>query len=163
MEKKINKCLDKISSVFAYIAGILLGIMTFIVFLELCVRGLGKPITATTEITSFLFPWVVGFSALPVTREGMQMALSIVTDRIKGKAKQIVVIISNSIVIWFAVTMLVGGIKLSVILRADRLPISGFSKASVYSAIVLAFVGILADYIMKTIGLITSRNTGEAI
>lgn len=154
MASKINRFIDKLSLIDGYVAGVLLGFMTIVVFTELIVRGIGKPITATTEITSFIFPWVVGFSALPITRENQQMALTFVTSKFDGKTKWVFEILANLIVIWFSGTMFVGGIKLSSVLSSDSLPISGLSKAFVYSAIVLAFLGILVDYTMKTIGVV---------
>jgi|LSQX01.1.fsa_nt_gb TRAP-type C4-dicarboxylate transport system permease small subunit len=154
MTAKINRFIDKLSIIDGYIAGVLLGIMTLVVFTELLVRGVGKPITATTEITSFLFPWIVGFSALPITRENQQMALTFITSKFKGRTKWVFEIITNLLVIWFSGTMFIGGIKLSYLLRADTLPISGISKVFVYSAIVMAFLGILVDYTMKTIAVV---------
>lgn len=151
--EKIEKIIDKISKILIYIAAGLMAVLTCVITIELVVRALGMPMTATTELTSILFPWIVGLSSLAIARDEEHIALVFFKDNLNSKHRTVLELIINTIVIAFSFIMVIASIKFSFNFAMDKMPVLRISKAFVYVSVSFVFFGVMIDSVMRVIKL----------
>jgi len=115
----------------------------------------------TEELARFLLIWIGLFGAAYGYQENAHLGLDILTNKLTGAAKNIVVVISHVVVLVFAGgVMIIGGISL-VLLTLEPVQISaamGLKMAYVYAAIPLSGGLIMYFGIRKIIELLTNNH-----
>jgi len=92
------KFLEKVTNVFAYIAGFCLAFMAITTTLNIFLRLLGKSVFGLDEINEYLMPWVC-FLSIPIgVRVNRQIDIDIVTKRLPAGAQRALKLVNTAIV-----------------------------------------------------------------
>ncbi|MDR0853389.1 MAG: TRAP transporter small permease [Clostridiales Family XIII bacterium] len=78
---------------------ILMAVAVILVAAQVITRNLGIPLPWSEEIARFIFLWLIWVGAAYATKEKKHIAIDIISDKFKGKAKIVSEIFIN--LIWF--------------------------------------------------------------
>lgn len=148
--KKTNR-LQNIEDVIIVITFI---VMTVSVFLQVCNRNITKiPVTGFEELSKYCMIYMVLLGTELGLRDGTQIAVTAIQDKLKGRARVLILIVSKVILIIFAAVMFYQSISLCQMqLRSGQTsPGLGVPMVVPYFALLLSF-GIIT--IVQTIGTI---------
>ena len=112
--KKIRSTLDKIMRVFNAAVFV---ILTLLVFWQVITRYLlNNPSAWSEELASYAFAWTTMFGAAYVFGKREHMSIPVLVERFSKKNQKILAIISECLVLLFAVVILIyGGIEITLL------------------------------------------------
>ncbi len=148
--KKTNY-LQKVEDVIIVITFI---VMTLSAFLQVCNRNITKiPITGFEELSKYCMIYMVLLGTEMGLRDGTQIAVTALQDKLKGRARLIILILIKAVLILFAAVMFYQSIALCQIqLRSGQTsPGLGLPMVVPYFALLLSF-GIIT--IVQFVGVI---------
>ncbi|MCB6609609.1 TRAP transporter small permease [[Clostridium] symbiosum] len=148
--KKTNY-LQKMEDVIIVITFI---VMTLSAFLQVCNRNITKiPVTGFEELSKYCMIYMVLLGTEMGLRDGTQIAVTALQDKLKGRARLIILILIKAVLILFAAVMFYQSIALCEIqLRSGQTsPGLGVPMVVPYFALLLSF-GIIT--IVQTVGVI---------
>lgn len=152
---KIDAILLKMQKFIELLCGILVGILTVVIFGSVMSRAfLDMPITITTEITSLVFPWITALAAILITVNEEHIALVFIKDKFSGNARKSIDIMILFLSIGFCAIMTKSSFDLCVKLKDQILPLTRISKVVMYGSVLVAFalmLFILVYQLLKTI------------
>lgn len=148
--KKTNY-LQKMEDVIIVITFI---VMTLSAFLQVCNRNITKiPVTGFEELSKYCMIYMVLLGTEMGLRDGTQIAVTALQDKLKGRLRLIILILIKAVLILFAAVMFYQSIALCEIqLRSGQTsPGLGVPMVVPYFALLLSF-GIIT--IVQTVGVI---------
>ncbi len=148
--KKTNY-LQKMEDVIIVITFI---VMTLSAFLQVCNRNITKiPVTGFEELSKYCMIYMVLLGTEMGLRDGTQIAVTALQDKLKGRARLTILILIKAVLILFAAVMFYQSIALCEIqLRSGQTsPGLGVPMVVPYFALLLSF-GIIT--IVQTVGVI---------
>lgn len=152
---KIDAILLKMQKFIELLCGILVGILTVVIFGSVMSRAfLDMPITITTEITSLVFPWITALAAILITVNEEHIALVFIKGKFSGNARKSIDIMILFLSIGFCAIMTKSSFDLCVKLKDQILPLTRISKVVMYGSVLVAFalmLFILVYQLLKTI------------
>ena len=128
--------------------------MTLSAFLQVCNRNITKiPVTGFEELSKYCMIYMVLLGTEMGLRDGTQIAVTALQDKLKGRARLIILILIKAVLILFAAVMFYQSIALCEIqLRSGQTsPGLGVPMVVPYFALLLSF-GIIT--IVQTVGVI---------
>lgn len=100
------KLFDKVNK---YVCATTVVVMALMVFTNTVFRYIfSSSIVSTEEVCRFLFVWGTFLATITVWHENGHIAVSMLTDHLKGKFKKVFVFLSNFITIFAFVAMIIG-------------------------------------------------------
>lgn len=127
---------DKINNITKYITFIMLAIMTATISLQVFYRYiLGSSLTWSEEIARYLFIWVIMLGASIGIKERFHISITIIKDKLSGKAKQILDIILNLGIGILGVIMVTSGAELAQVVAIQLSPAMRLNMSLVYMSV----------------------------
>lgn len=121
------------------IAGILIAALVVVVGGSVILRTFGVVPAGSAELATLLFVWAIYIGAFLAFLEGGHLAITVATDRLKGRALLAILILADLLVLVFALAVTFEGYKyVQLALESIRLtPSLRISPAWQYSAVVV--------------------------
>lgn len=163
--KKIRTVLDQLMKVFN---AVVLGVLTLLVTWQVITRYfLSSPSTWSEELASYLFAWATMFGAAYVFGKREHMSIPILVEQFSGKTQKYVAVLRESLILLFAVVILIyGGIQITSLTMgqdSSSLPLTmGYFYAVIpISGIFITLYSILNIYDIVTDNVPTDENEGQ--
>lgn len=154
MMKKLLKWLTTIENVIMVVAFAIMVICTFTQVLNRNFFKLSMPWLDEASTYSMIFMALTGTEV--GLRDGTQIAVTAVVDKLYGRTRQVVMIIAKIVLLVFSVSVLISSIKLVglQISTGQTSSAMGLPMAVPYSALVISFAMIVFVQTVTTIKMI---------
>ncbi|QQK77780.1 TRAP transporter small permease subunit [Salicibibacter cibarius] len=128
------KIIDKVNTFVEYFAGILLGIITISIFIQVLVRitYASIPVSWTSELARYLMFWVVFLGGAVAVRKSRMIAMKAILPVVSGKLKQIITVFSHLVSLIFYGFIFVIGLEWAMT--------SGLARSSSVMYVPMVFV-----------------------
>ncbi|MGO4887577.1 TRAP transporter small permease [Anaerobacillus sp. MEB173] len=141
-----------------FVTGLLMVLLTLIVFIEVLSRYFLKlPLTYTGELTSLIFPWMIFIGAISVTKEDGHLAINYFRSLMPRTGQKIALIITKLIMIYFSVFMVMSSYQLSQVVTNQLMPMLRISKSWLYISGTVAFIGVTIILIYQLILIVLNK------
>lgn len=114
-------------------------------------KFLNDPLSWPEELSLVAMIWITFFGAYQCTVEGSHLKMDLLQDRLVGKQKTIVAILSKCIVIWFLVVTCYWGFDFIQQAGKTKMPVSGIPMWVPYWIIWTSFFLMMIDYVIQII------------
>lgn len=123
------------------------------------------PISWFDEASTYCMVYMALIGTELGLRDGTQIAVTALVDKLKGKSKQIVEIIAKVVVLIFSSTILISAVRMIVkqIETGQTSAALGLSMAVPYAALVISFVMIVLVQAITTIEMVASTIKGKSL
>lgn len=159
MAKRLDKFSGIVADIYEKIACVLVAMIIFILFWQVFTRYiLNSSATWTEELARFCFIWMTMLGSAIVTREGGHASITLLADKLKGKASVIQVVCVQTIIIILA---LVFGISMFPLLKvtATRLSTSlQLPYIYVYSSVPIGFLGVFINAVNNIVRVLVKNH-----
>ncbi len=159
--KKMLKALTTVENVIMVVT---FAIMVISSFAQVVNRSFFKlPITWFDEASTYCMIYMALIGTEIGLRDGTQIAVTAVVDKIHGKGKKVVEILSKIIVLIFSVTVLISAVKMvgTQIATGQTSPALQLPMAVPYAALVISFGMIVIVQGSLVIGMIIDLLKGK--
>lgn len=142
-----------LSTTLLWAAGLLLGVMTVLVMIQVTSRyALNQPTAWTEELVRYALIWTSFLAASYAFIERRHMALTFVRDRFPERARRAIALVVDVLVLAFAVLVLgVGGVMLAIGAAGDVSALLGISRGAVYAIVPISGLAIAIAQIVTMI------------
>lgn len=161
--KKIIKVLTNIENAIMVAT---FATMVICSFAQVINRNIFKlPISWFDEASTYCMIYMALIGTELGLRDGTQIAVTALVDKLKGKAKQIVEILAKVVVLIFSSTILISAVKMvgKQIETGQTSAALGLSMAIPYGALVISFVMIVLVQAVTTFEMVVSILKGQSI
>lgn len=108
--KILINSIEYVNKVFVYVSAVLMGLLSLIVFYEVCARYIfSSPTIWVNEISTYILQFVVFFSMGYLLIKDGHLKVTFFVDRLKGRASRVLRIVNNLLVIPYASILLIYG------------------------------------------------------
>ena len=143
---------DFINLTFRPVIAILFTLMILITFTQVIFRYLlNSALPWAGEITIFLFIWVIFLGAAITLSKGLHIGVDIFTSFLNKKIRNIVLIITNLLVILFCFLIIIGSTPLVIDNFTQRSPALEIRLSHVYAIIPISMASMIWITIKKII------------
>ena len=129
----MNKMCQKLSEFARYFSGTALVLMTLIITVQVFGRYVlnASPVWAEQAALLMLI-WCVFIAAAAGMREGFHIRISVMVDRLPNKLRGLRNLVSNAVVAFFGLAMIVFGIELALATWHHVIPTLGIPRGFAY-------------------------------
>jgi TRAP-type C4-dicarboxylate transport system permease small subunit len=160
-----SRALDRLSSVIAYLAGVIILAMVALMFASVVMRYvLNNPLTWSDQLSTWMFVWTTYLGMTVAYRHGIHIRVDVLTRRLPTRTGLVVDCLIDVLVGVFLVVFIYYGQKIAVqalnqVYGSLELPPSIiYAAAPVSGAIVFLF---LLDNLRRHLGALVSPMEGE--
>ncbi|QNU29664.1 TRAP transporter small permease [Geobacillus sp. 46C-IIa] len=120
-----------------------LALMCILVFGNVVLRyGFNSGITWSEEMSRFLFIWMSFFGAIGALKDNDHLGVDTLLRKLPPRAKQMVFVISNVIVLYVLYLLLDGSWKITLSSIGSRAPATGLPMAFIYGTGLVVSIGM---------------------
>lgn len=142
------KLSDFTNRLVEYITAILLFLMVIIIFSQVFSRHvLASSLSWSEELARYMFIWVTLLGISIGVKRGFLVSISIVSDRLAGRKKIILELISSILIVLFSVVIIYYGIDTALKVINQQSPAMRISMSVVYFSVPVGGVLILLHII----------------
>lgn len=153
------KCIDVLNKIVGYIVGIMLAAMSIIIIAQILCRFVFEfPLTWSEEAARFLMVYTVFLGASLALRHHRMIAIEILPEYLKPKARKMLKIAIMLISIVFFIILLVQGIDMLEIVQRQASAALGISMDIPYMAIPLGALLMIINAIAVIVELVTNQH-----
>lgn len=143
--------MDRVAELMGIIGGVLMMLLTIVVFLAVVSRYVfDLPIQSTGEISGILFAWLVFLTAVSVTHNDDNIAVTYFRGLLSAPVQKVVKVGIKLITLAFVVLVLISSARLTLTVATQPLPSLRISSAWLNGSVMVAF-SVLA--VLLLIGL----------
>jgi len=153
MYKKLGHIYNRFEEIFLVI---LLLIMVVVIFLQVVMRyAFNNSLSWSEELARILFIWVSWVGISFGQKRAEHIKITLVTDAVKGKAKEIVLLVADLCTLGILVVLLVKGIQITdkIYTMASITPALSVPKWLVYASVpvscLLMAVRVIRDIVVR--------------
>lgn len=155
------------TKIFNILAALALAIMVILVFYNAVLRYVfNSSYPPSEELSRIFFIWVTYLGIVVAYTAGGHVAVTLVTDRLKGKVKIVFTVIKYVVMLAIMVVLIVGGIKYTSTCNYNTVA-TGINYMLVSSSVLVSslamFVLMIKDFIMEIKLLFTKREEVEIL
>ncbi|WP_229717813.1 TRAP transporter small permease [Thalassobacillus devorans] len=156
----LEKALNRFIKFTEVIAGILMVLLTLVVFAEVLSRYVfDYPISSSTEMTQLLFPWMIFLGTIAVTKNEDHLKITVLQERFSLGAQWVMQLFAKVVMLLFSVYMVYASYLLASAVQMQPLPMLRISKSWLYISVTVSFVLVCLLLILQVVLLIRRRNT----
>lgn len=135
------------------LAAAIIGVLVVVVGGSVLLRTVGVVPSGSTELATLLFTWAIYIGAFLALIEGEHLAVTVATDRLRGRAFLAALVLADLLVLVFALLVAVEGFTyIQLALGSIRVtPSLGISPAWQYSAVAVG-MALAALHLVLSIG-----------
>ena len=151
-----------ISKLIDYILIIALGVMSVIVFLNVILRyAFHSGITWSVELSQILFLVLVLLGAIQAFQEDGHIKVDVLISRVPDRWKKILMLITNAIIFYIVVVLLMGSVELVKQNTVLTTPILGIPQSWIYAVGVFFSLCLAILLLIKTVGIFINKGAKE--
>jgi TRAP-type C4-dicarboxylate transport system permease small subunit len=155
--------LQKVSNFFGkllnWAIAISLSFMSILVFGNVVLRYVfNSGITWSEEMSRFLFVWMVFLGAIAALKDNMHLGVDIIVNALPQKAKKVVFIISNLLVLYVLYLLLVGSWDMTILNMNSTAPATGLPLSFLYGIGIVTAISMAAIVIVKVVQALTTKD-----
>lgn len=142
----INKIGRVISKLLEIAVVVMLGIMAFLVFLNVVLRyGFNTSLMITEELSRYLFVWVTFLAAVLAFNDNSHVSVSVLIDKLSMNKKKILLICTDGVMLYCCYLIFLGSYEQMQLNMGNYAPISGIPIGINFLAgvIMSGFIGLL--------------------
>lgn len=159
----IKKIYEHICRLEEAMAGALMVAIMILVFGAAVARGMGRPINWAMDMSTFLFAWVVFFSADAAMRKDRHVNVDIFVSRLPKRIQVYISVLNYIIIVVFLGFLIWYGISMSYITRFRTFQgIPGFSYMWATLSVPVGSLLLMISTLTK-IGEIIRKNRGKSV
>jgi TRAP-type C4-dicarboxylate transport system permease small subunit len=137
-----------------------LALMVIMVFSNVVLRYVfNSGITATEELSRFLFLWLIFIGAIVAMKESAHLGVDTLIARLPRSGKIACVLLSNALMLWCCYLFFVGSWRQTVVGMGTEMPATGISMAYHYATGLVMSVGIGVILIGNSWRILSGRAT----
>lgn len=134
--KIMQKTSDNLNEIVKKVVAVLLVLITVIITIQVFYRHVLKDsLTWSEETARYIFIWLIMLGSSIGVKEGGHIAITIIKDKLKGRKKLVLDIIINLMIAFFALVLLVAGIRISLSVTGQLSPGIRLSMFWVYISV----------------------------
>ena len=135
-----------------------LALMVVMVFSNVVLRYIfNSGITATEELSRFLFLWLIFVGAIVAMRERAHLGVDSLVARLPRTGKVACALLSNALILWCCYLFFVGSWRQTVVGWETAMPATGISMAFHYATGLVMSIGIAIIVISSTWRVLTGK------
>lgn len=155
-KKNIGKKVFELSMI------VFLSLMVLLVFINALMRYIFKTsIPVSEEYARFFFMWSVFLGVIAAFQDKSHVAVTVLVDMLKGKAKTAVYLIGQLITLLVLVLLIVGGYKYTMSASTYNSVATGINYGVVVSGFVIMVIGSAFVIVTDTISELKKISKGE--
>ena len=148
----MEKLLRIVNGIFSATITIFLGVMVFLVFMNVVLRyGFNSGITESEELARFFFVWVVFLGAIAAHREKGHLGVDLLIGALPAPVQKVMYVIVNIIIVAVLFLIIDGSVKMAIINSNSYSPATGIPMSVLFFAAILAGVCMIIISIIHTI------------
>lgn len=155
MRTKFNTFVDCffewIEKIFSFFNAILVTVMITVVVVDIFSTLFKYPIIITTELTGLTFAWITCFAGVLITMRDENIALTIIKDKWKGKARLVIETIIDLLCIAFSYLMFTASWEMCISMKDLYMPLFRFPKTVLYLSMFVMFALITLIMLLRII------------
>jgi TRAP-type C4-dicarboxylate transport system permease small subunit len=137
-----------------------LALMVIMVFSNVVLRYVfNSGITATEELSRFLFLWLIFIGAIVAMKESAHLGVDTLIARLPRPGKIACVLLSNALMLWCCYLFFIGSWRQTVVGLGTEMPATGISMAYHYATGLVMSVGIGVILIGNTWRILSGKAT----
>src|SRR5699024_11087424 len=113
-----------------------------------------------TELTTFLFPWLVFLTIIIITKENGHIAVNYFFNKLPNKFQKYAAIFNILVMLTFSIFMMISSYKLAADVYNILIPIIDISRTWLYVSMFIAFFSCTIILILQLIKLIKYGPSG---
>jgi TRAP-type C4-dicarboxylate transport system permease small subunit len=153
---------DVLNDVVKYMAAILLGAMTILVFLQVLFRYvLNHPLDWSEELSSFAFVWMALLGASIGLKRNEHPRLDLVINLFPKKIQNVVMGIYNLGILFLLLVLCIYGGKLTISMKAQLTAALEYSVSFVYAVLPISAAIMFIHLAIQTLNLLRTRGEEE--
>lgn len=138
--RTLRQIMDRVAELMGIIGGILMALLTVVVFLAVVSRYFfDLPIQSTGELSGLLFAWLVFLTAISVTHNDDNIAVTYFRGLLPVRVQKAVRIGTKLITLAFVVLVLISSAQLTLAVANQPLPSLRISGAWLNGSVTVAF------------------------
>ena len=135
-----------------------LALMVIMVFSNVVLRYVfNSGITATEELSRFLFLWLIFIGAIVAMKESAHLGVDTLIARLPRSGKIACVLLSNALMLWCCYLFFVGSWRQTIVGLGTDMPATGISMAYHYATGLVMSVGIGVILIINSWRILSGR------
>ena len=155
--KSIEKYLTQAMNTIIVVS---LALMVIMVFSNVVLRYVfNSGITATEELSRFLFLWLIFIGAIVAMKESAHLGVDTLIARLPRSGKIACVLLSNALMLWCCYLFFVGSWRQTIVGLGTDMPATGISMAYHYATGLVMSVGIGVILISNTWRILSGKAT----
>jgi TRAP-type C4-dicarboxylate transport system permease small subunit len=149
---------DILNNVVKYLAAILLGAMTILVFLQVLFRYvLNHPLDWSEELSSFAFVWMALLGASIGLKRKENPRLDLIINQFSAKAQRTVAALYDLTILFLLAVLFIYGARLTAEMRSQTTAALGYSVSYVYAVLPVSAAIMFVHLVVQTIGLFRGK------
>lgn len=157
-----NKKVGIVNKVFQGSMIVFLSLMVILVFINAIMRYIFKTsIPVSEEYARFFFMWSVFLGVIAAFQDKSHVAVTILTDNIKGKAKTIIYVLAQMITLAIMILLIVGGFMYTMSASTYKSVATGINYGIVVSGFLIMVAGTTLIIIKNTMTELKNMSKGE--
>jgi len=139
------------------LCGVVLSIMTVVIFMQIVFRGTGLPLSWTEEVGRYLFIWLIYLGSASAVKKRKHISLELLDLFLKKRGRFVLSIISNAVFLIFALILTWNSVPVVLRVVTQVSPAMRMSMAIPYGSILVGFALMAFRLIQDTVARFRER------
>lgn len=166
--RSVKSVIDLIAKIIIIITGVLMVLLTAVVFFNVITRYFfDLPIAFTYELVELLFPWITFLAVINVTLDNENIDIQFFVNLLPKPFQIVSAYFTKLVMLFFSVYITISSFGLANAVQNTKMPILGISKSFLYWSVSVSFIGVTLVIIYQTILMIMGKEKrqegGEAL
>ena len=166
--RSVKSVIDLIAKIIIIITGVLMVLLTAVVFFNVITRYFfDLPIAFTYELVELLFPWITFLAVINVTLDNENIDIQFFVNLLPKPFQIVSAYFTKLVMLFFSVYITISSFGLANAVQNTKMPILGISKSFLYWSVSVSFIGVTLVIIYQTILMMMGKEKrqegGEAL
>lgn len=166
--RSVKSVIDLIAKIIIIITGVLMVLLTAVVFFNVITRYFfDLPIAFTYELVELLFPWITFLAVINVTLDNENIDIQFFVNLLPKPFQIVSAYFTKLVMLFFSVYITISSFGLANAVQNTKMPILGISKSWLYWSVSVSFIGVTLVIIYQTILMMMGKEKrqegGEAL
>lgn len=157
-DRSVKDVIDFIAKIIITVTGILMVLLTVIVFFNVVARYfLNLPIAFTYELVELLFPWITFLAVINVTLDNENIDIQFFVNLLPKPFQIVSAYFTKLVMLFFSVYITISSLGLASAVKNTKMPILGISKSFLYWSVSVSFIGVTLVIVYQIILMIMGK------
>lgn len=156
--QSVKGVIDLIAKIIIIITGVLMVLLTAVVFFNVVTRYFfDLPIAFTYELVELLFPWITFLAVINVTLDNENIDIQFFVNLLPKSLQIVSAYFTKLVMLFFSVYITISSFGLASAVKNTKMPILGISKSFLYWSVSVSFIGVTLVIVYQTILMIMGK------